>query len=219
MAYVDALARSGYIVFKSDYRGNDSSQGSPDGPYYSPGYTIDVLNAVATLKAYPDADPNKIGLWGHSMGGNITLRSLVVNTKDIKAAVIWGGVVGSYNDLINNWQSRVAYQPAARDLFLRNNHRQQLIDQHGPPASNPDFWNLMDPTYFLADITAAIQLHTGGADQEVPIDFSVNLKDKLAALGKTVEYYNYPGGDHNISSPNFEPAIRRTIDFFNKYLK
>jgi len=49
--------------------------------------------------------------------------------------------------------------------------------------------------------------------------FSERLYDKLKQLGKTVEYYNYPGGDHNISSPNFELAIQRSIDFFNKYLK
>lgn len=219
VAYVADLAKSGYIVFKPDYRGNGNSEGQPDGPYYSPGYATDVLNAVATLKKYPEANSDRIGMWGHSMGGNITLRDLVVNTQDIKAAVIWGGVVGSYDDLINNWQSKVKYQPAPRDLFLRNNHRQEFLDQYGSPTNNPSFWHSIDPTYFLADVTAPVQLHTGGDDQEVPVAFSVSLKDKLQAAGKTVEYYNYPGGDHNISSPNFEPAMQRTIEFFNKYLK
>jgi len=31
-----------------------------------------VLNAVASVKRYPDADPDRIGMWGHSMGGHIT---------------------------------------------------------------------------------------------------------------------------------------------------
>ena len=75
--YVDAFARNGYIVFKPDYRGHDSRKGMRAGGYGSPDYTIDVLNALASLKRYPDADPNRIGMWGHSMGGNITLRSMV----------------------------------------------------------------------------------------------------------------------------------------------
>lgn len=219
VAYVDAFARNGYIVFKPDYRGNGNSEGQPEGAYYSPTYATDVLNALASLKRYPAANPEKIGMWGHSMGGNITLRDLMVDTKDIKAAVIWGGVVGSYENLINNWQRRVRFQPSPQELALRNNYRQKLIDTYGTPETNPTFWQAVDPTYHLSDITTPIQLHTGGNDEEVPVDFSVSLRDKLEKLGKTVEYYNYPGGDHNLSSPNFELAMQRSIAFFNQYLK
>jgi dipeptidyl aminopeptidase/acylaminoacyl peptidase len=219
VAYVGAFAKNGYIVFKPDYRGNGSSEGQPEGAYYSPAYAVDVLNALASLKRYSQANPGKIGMWGHSMGGNITLRDLVVDPADIKVAVIWGGVVGSYDDLINNWQRRVRYVPSTRELALRNNNRQSITNTYGTPASNPDFWNAVDPTHFLSDITAPIQLHTGGSDEEVPVDFSQKLYDKLNALGKTVEYYNYPGGDHNISSPDFEIAMQRSIAFFDKYLK
>lgn len=63
IAYVDGFARSGYIVFRSDYRGHGSSEGVARGAYGSPDYTIDVLNAVAALKAYPDADAERIGMW------------------------------------------------------------------------------------------------------------------------------------------------------------
>jgi uncharacterized protein len=120
---------------------------------------------------------------------------------------------------MNNWQRKVSYQPPARELALRNNYRQQLTKTYGTPQTNPSFWNSIDPTFFLSDITAPIQLHTGGSDEEVPVTFSTVLKEKLEKAGKTVEYYNYPGGDHNISSPNFEVAMQRSIAFFDKYLK
>lgn len=219
VAYVDVFARNGYIVFKPDYRGHDNSQGNPEGAYYSPGYTTDVLNALATLKKYNAADPNRIGMWGHSMGGNITLRTLVVNTKDIKAAVLWGAVVGSYNDLLNNWRRRTLSPPPSQQLALRNRYRENLIRKYGTPQKNPIFWNSIDPTFFLSDVTTPIQLHTGGDDEEVPPEFSLHLKDTLERLGKPVEYYTYPGGDHNISSPNFEFAMQKSVDFFDKYLK
>jgi dipeptidyl aminopeptidase/acylaminoacyl peptidase len=217
-AYVDYFAKNGYIVFKPDYRGNGNSEGQPGSAYYSANYVIDDLNAFASIKKYPSANPDEVGIWGHSMGGNITLKDLVIRPNDTKVAVIWGGVVGSYNDLINNWQRRVSYQPNQQDLYLRNNNRQNLIDEYGTPEANPDFWNSIDPTYFVSDITAPVQLDVGGVDNEVPNDFSKSLYDKLQSLNKTSEYYVYPGSDHNISQ-GFSLAMQRSLAFFDKYLK
>src|SRR5581483_2180048 len=103
-AYMDGFARNGYIVFKPDYRGHGKSEGKAFGGYSSNAYTIDVLNALSSIKKYSEADSTRIGMWGHSMGGFITLRSMVVS-KDIKAGVIWSGVVGSYPDLLHDWNT------------------------------------------------------------------------------------------------------------------
>lgn len=216
--YVPVFAEKGYIVFKPDYRGNGNSQGRPEGAYYSPAYATDDLNALSSIKEYKNANPDKIGMWGHSMGGSITLRNLVVNTKDIKAAVIWGGVVGSYNDLMNNWQRRVRFVPSQREMVLRNASRAKIISEHGTPQTNPAFWNSIDPTYFVSDITAPVQIHTGADDEEVPAAFSQSLYEKLKTAGKTAEFYSYPGADHNISQ-DFSLAMERSLAFFDKYLK
>lgn len=218
VAYVDGFARNGYIVFKADYRGNGNSEGKAEGAYYSPSYTIDVLNALSSVKKYPGVDVNRIGMWGHSMGGNITLRSLVIS-PDIKAAVIWGGVVGTYDDLMNNWQRRVTYQPPPSELANRNGPRADLVNKFGTPTANLTFWHAIDPNYYLNDINAPVQLHAGLSDEEVPWDFSQGLDNRLKQAGKTVEFYTYPGADHNISGPSFEIAMQRSVDFFNKYLK
>lgn len=219
VAYVDALARSGYIVLRPDYRGHGDSEGVPEGAYYSPAYTVDVLNAVTSIKRYPDSNPERVGMWGHSLGGNITLRSIVVRPRDIKAAVIWGGVVGSYDDLINRWHRAVPYRPSPRELALRNSSRQKIIEQYGSPSANLDFWNSIDPTSHLGDVSAPVQLHHGTADAEVPVDFTQSLHDKLKKAGKMVELYTYEGGDHNISDPFFSTAIDRSVAFFDMYLK
>ncbi|MDO8498854.1 MAG: alpha/beta fold hydrolase [bacterium] len=218
IAYVDAFARAGYVVFKPDYRGNGNSEGKPEGAYYSPAYTVDVLNALSSVKKLPEVNPNKIGMWGHSLGGNITLRSLVVSS-DIKAAVIWGGVVGTYDDLMNNWQRRVPYTPSPRELTLRNRSRQELISKYGTPSSNPSFWNSLDPNYNLQYVQSPVQLHAGEEDEEVPWQFSQGLDERLKKIGKTVEFYIYPEADHNISEPSFDLAMQRSVSFFDKYLK
>jgi len=217
IAYMDALAKQGYIIFKPDYRGNGKSQGAPGSTYFSPNYTIDDLNAISSIKNYPSANPKKIGIWGHSMGGNITLRVSEIS-PDIKAAVIWSGVVGDYNDIIYNWQDKVPYKPAAEDLYLRNLGLSEMLAAEGTPTQNPTFWNSIDPFYNVNFITAPIQIHVGGGDEQVPSSFSINLYNQIKSQGKYAEYYSYPDANHDIEQ-GYSLAMQRTIAFFNKYLK
>jgi len=213
IAYVDLIARSGYIVFRSDYRGHDQSEGVARGAYSTPDYTIDVLNAAASMKKYPDADPNRIGMWGHSMGGYITLRSMVIS-KDIKAGVIWAGVVGSYPDLLYNWKRGPDASPSSRT----GSWRTSFIDIYGSPEENPDFWNSISANSYLNDISGPLQLHHGTADTDVPLAFSETLFSQMLAVGKYVELYKYDGDNHNISN-YFSTAMQRTIEFFDRYVK
>lgn len=218
VAYADAFAKNGYIVFKPNYRGNGKSQGAPTSTYYSPDYIVDDLNAIASIKKYPSVNPKKIGVWGHSMGGQITLKDIVINRTDIKAAVIWGGVVGLYNDIINGWQDRVSYQPTAEDMALRLQNLNNLEGIYGTPQINPDFWNSVDPNSYLKDITAPLQIDVGLADNQVPPDFSTGLYNRMMAAGKVVQYYEYPGANHDINQ-SFTSAMKQTIGFFDRYLK
>ncbi|MFZ6035287.1 MAG: alpha/beta hydrolase family protein [Patescibacteria group bacterium] len=216
IAYTDAFSRNGYILFRPDYRGHDKSEGQPSGAYGSNNYTIDVLNAAASIKKYKDADPKKIGMWGHSMGGFITLRNMVVD-PDIKAGVIWAGVVASYPDLINNWRRGTFTPPSSiptRALGWRN----QLMNKYGTPEENPRFWNSLSANSYLKDISGPIQLHHGTADESVPVEFSKKLKQEMDQAGKTGELYIYEGDDHNIAN-NFNVAVQRSVEFFDKYLK
>jgi len=214
VAYVDLIARSDYIVFRSDYRGHGNSEGEAWGAYGSPDYTVDVLNAVASVKRYPDADPNRIGMWGHSMGGYITLRSMVIS-HDIKAGVIWGGVVASYPDLLTKWRRGPSAEvPTPNPRSWRNS----LIQQYGSPEQNPDFWNSISANSYLNDISGPLQLHHSTTDEEVPVEFSETLFYQMLNAGKYVELYKYEGDNHNISE-NFGTAMQRSIEFFDRYVK
>ena len=214
IAYVDAFARNGYIVFKPDYRGFGSSQGTPVSAYYSPDDTIDVLNAVTTMQRYASADPNRIGMWGHSMGGNITLRALVIDPR-IKVAVIWAGVTATYTDMLYNWHPPAAHRPPPS---FGGGARQNYLAKYGTPEQNPAFWDSISPMAYLADITAPIQIHHGTADVEVPLQFSQTLARDLQAVARPVELYTYAGADHNISQ-GFSQAMARSVAFFDRTLK
>lgn len=218
LAYTDAFSRNGYVVFKPDYRGHGNSEGNPEGAYYSPVYTIDVLNAVSSIKRYPQVNPNKIGMWGHSLGGNLTLRSMVVS-QDIRVGVIWAGVVGTYEELMAKWGRRNSSAPSQSRIQEHvSSIRQNLLDRYGSLQENPQFWRSIDPRYFFAEILTPIQLHHGTADEEVPLLFSESLKNNLEKAGKVVELYTYEGDDHNLSN-SFDLALQRSVDFFDRYLK
>jgi dipeptidyl aminopeptidase/acylaminoacyl peptidase len=216
VAYVDGFAQHGYIVFRSDYRGHGSSEGVARGGYGSPDYTVDVLNAVAALRAFPDADPDRIGMWGHSMGGYITLRAMVAE-QEIKAGVIWAGVVASYQDLLARWRrpaSGLSPSPTPRPRSWRSG----LVEIFGSPADNPAFWDSISANSYLAELSGPVQLHHGTADASVPFEFSEALYDQIQSAGGVAEFYAYPGDDHNIST-SFSLAMQRSIIFFDQYLK
>lgn len=220
VAYFADIANEGYVVFKPDYRGHGDSEGKPEGAYFSPGYTTDVMNALKSIEKMPEVNRNKIGMWGHSLGGFLTLRALVI-THDIKAAVIWGGVVGSYQDMFDEWWSkrnRPTFTPSERERQSNRPSRENFTKQYGQPSDTNEFWKAISATTYLSDITSPIQLHHGLADETVPPALSQILNDKLKKLGKPVELYEYEGNDHNISQ-SFGLAMQRTIQFFDTHLK
>jgi dipeptidyl aminopeptidase/acylaminoacyl peptidase len=218
IAYVDAFARNGYVVFRPDYRGHGNSEGQPEGAYFSPGYTVDVLNAFYSVRKRVDINKEKMGMWGHSMGGNIIQRALVIS-PDIKAAVVWGGVVGSYQDIFENWWNKRSPRPqSSPNLMGRTNSRQMFLTRYGSPSAQSSFWQKIDPAYYIQDVNTPLQIHHGLSDETVPWQLGKQYNDALVKAGKTVEYYEYPGADHNLSQP-FSLAIERSVNFFDKYLK
>jgi uncharacterized protein len=216
IAYVDRLAGSGYIVFRIDYRGHDRSEGTPSGAYSNPGYLNDVLNAVSSLQRFPQANPEKIGMWGHSMGGYLTLRAMVISDA-VRAGVIWAGVVGSYPEMLYNWRrSSTSPIPSLRPGNSR--WRETWLQMYGTPEQNPDFWNSVSANTFLTDLSGPLQLHHGTADEDVPWEFSQTLSSQIQAAGREVELFTYEGDNHNISG-YFSTAMNHTIEFYDRYLK
>lgn len=215
VAYQDAFARSGYITFKSDYRGHGSSEGDdPEGNRYA-AYTADVLNAMSSLQRHPDADANRIGMWGHSMGGQITLRAMVVSDA-IKAGVIWAGTVAPFPVMYDHWQERARTSPSWGQRTRR--WRDELVAEYGTPDENPDFWAAISPNTYLADLSGPIQLQHGTTDSSVPFEYSESLREQIESAAGSVEYFQYSGDNHNLSL-NLQTALNRSVAFFDKYLK
>jgi len=215
-AYVDYLARNGVVVFKIDLRGHGQSEGEAGGGYYSGDYVIDTLYARAALMAAEFVNPHAVGLWGHSMAGNIVLRSMA-SKLDIPAAVIWAGAVYTYEDMQAYGIDDTSYRPPAQ-ASERQRKRQLLRETYGDFNSQSLFWRQVAPTDYLQDFQGALALHHAVDDSVVSIEYSRNLTRLLSQNGVEYELYEYTTGGHNLSGASFNQAMRRTVDFYTQQL-
>jgi len=199
VAYQDAFARAGFVTLKSDYRGHGSSEGEARGGYNDPGYTVDVLNAAASLKKDKQVNAGRLGIWGHSMGGQLSLRAMLVDS-DLKAASLWAGVVASYDILATQW-----HPPSGQPTPTLDGLNQRFLRALSPNAS-------------LQDLKGRpIELQQGTADEDVPYRFQVDFAGDLRAARQNFVAYKYPGDNHNLSG-NLRTALDRSVAFFKKNL-
>lgn len=214
--YVDYLAKNGFVVFKIDLRGHGDSQGEAGGAYYSSDYVVDTLNAYSALENADFVNPSGIGLWGHSMAGNVLVRSVAVQ-KDIPAVVIWAGAGYTYRDLLEYRLGDASYRPPPTDTE-RARKRKLLMDTYGSFEDSSWFWKLVPGTNYLEGVTTAFQLHHAVDDVVVSFEYSRNLEQILKSKGLKNEFYEYNSGGHNIDGPVFSQAMSRTVEFFRNNL-
>lgn len=217
VAYVDYLARQKMVVFKIDLRGHGDSEGEPSGAYYSSDYVIDTLNAYAALESASFVNAERIGLWGHSMSGNVTLRAFTAR-PDIPAVVIWAGAGYTYTDLREYGIDDNSYRPLPQDTEAAK-HRVALREQYGEFSETSDFWKQVTPSNYLADLQGALQLHHAVDDTVVSINYSRNLNRLLDETTIVHEINEYPVGGHNINSTSFSKAMSNTAAFLKQHLE
>jgi dipeptidyl aminopeptidase/acylaminoacyl peptidase len=92
--YADFLAERGFLVLHPNYRGHPPSEGSPASGLRHP-YAVDVLNLLAEVRkgAFPQADPARIALFGHSMGGGVAQVVSLVDSR-LKGVVLYASMSG-----------------------------------------------------------------------------------------------------------------------------
>ena len=223
----DVFARNGYMTLASDYRCYAGSQCGPD-PFYI-GYAIDVLNLVAEIPTLPDADPSRVGIWGHSMGGGITIRAITVNNS-LKVAALYGAL--SADDEVHYCWLYGCTTPLVTPI-PRGSHQLQELDPNffqGSGPATPDSTSASynerlhqiflksSPSHFLYYIDTPVIINHGESDDIVPIQWSVDLANELNVLGKTAVLYTYPGQGHIFAGWGWQLFMSRTLAFFDKYL-
>lgn len=222
LRYVDYFAKAGFAVFKSDYRGIGQSEGEIESVVNSANAT-DVLNGLASLKCHPElARPERdrrvlgsinfdqVFIWGHSMGGMVTLQCSLANNI-FKAAAIWAGFIIPYEQIIDRWLK----SPMPR----QQKRAKQLLQQYGDPAQNPQIWRDISPFYFADQFPCQIQLHHGLKDKIIPLSDAKEFQQQLQKFGKDGGLITYQNGGHNLNEADVLPeAMANTIKFFKTNL-
>ena len=200
----DRMAREGYVVLHTDYRGHAGSDPATEVSVESRlGYTRDTIAAVRALKRLPYVDDDRTALLGRSMGGGILLDALVAQPGLVKAAVLFASVSSDVVDNLNRWTV-----PERPDVA------QRLFDRFGTPRQSPEFYAALSPRTYFDRITEPVLLHHGTSDDSCPIAWSRTTQRLLTRAGVDSTLRVYDGEEHAFG-PQWDLAMRRTVRFLD----
>jgi len=208
----DFFAKSGYVTISPDFLGYAGSDENSADIFESRFQTyttaislIKDIDRLTTLKALGESVriSDKVAIWAHSNGGQIAL-TLLEATKRVYPTTLWAPVTKGFPYAI------LYYTDESEDKGAYIRH--ELAD----------FENLYDAEKFSIDgyldqIEAPITLHQGTADDAVPVGWSNTFVAKMRNLDKDINYFVYPGADHNMR-PSWNEVISRDLEFFNSFI-
>jgi dipeptidyl aminopeptidase/acylaminoacyl peptidase len=197
------FAKAGFISLAPDFLGYGGSA-SPSANIWEARFETctTALNFLAGVEKWDKTE--KIGIWGHSNGGQIALTTLEISGKEFPA-VLWAPVSAGFPYSILYYMDDNS--KGDRDL------RKSLVEFENDYDSG--LFNLLN---FTDRIKAPILLQQGSADISVPQRWSDSLVRKLTDKEVDVKYEVYPGADHNLT-PGWSNVVKSDIDFYKKYLK
>ena len=203
----DWLARAGFVVLHTDYRGH--AAGDPAGDLEREtrlAYARDSINAVLALEKQPYVDADRTAMLGRSMGGGVTLDALVAAPGLVDAAVIYASVSSSFLDNLRRWT--IPERPAAA---------QELFDRFGTPRQSPAFYRGLSPRTYFDRITEPVLMFHGRADSTCPPVWSRTTHRLLERSGVDATLVEYPGEEHAFYL-RWQDSIVRTVQFLRRQL-
>lgn len=194
------FAAAGYVVVASQYRGNAGSEGKEE----IGGKDLhDVFNLIPCLRQVRSADTRKIGMYGWSRGGMMTLLALK-KLRNIRAAVIGGAPTDIFRENKRRPKMAAVYRrliPYAGRRFQQELRKRSAV-----------YWPEK-----IAPRTPLLILH-GQSDWRVHPDNSWRLTKRLIKLHRPVRLKIYEGADHGISE-DWANIAWEILDWFDRFLK
>ena len=213
----DIYAREGFLVVMPDYRGHNISEGFEftTGFLATNYYTLDVLALLSALSGLDDADLDNLFMWGHSLGGEIALRTLLVDGS-ILGASLWSPVGGSL------WEQAYHYSwydsIDDTDSHDKPKARMDELSRDIDSLSFPYDPNSSEPGRFLHFLDTPIVVHHAKDDDEVPYIWSELLATKLELQNKTYTFYSYESDNHLFEDELQAIAVARDVTFFRSLM-
>lgn len=180
------IARAGYIIIASQYRGNSGSMGKDE---FGGEDVNDVLNLIPIVKELPQSDTSRIGMYGWSRGGIMNYIVLTKTTK-IKTTIIGGAPT----DLVKELERRPEMEKVYEEL-IPNYTSNKSIELEKRSAI---FW-----TDKLCKTTTYLILH-GKDDLRVDYSQAIDIEKKLRANQLKTYIKIFDGADHVLSQYKLE---------------
>jgi len=201
------LNSRGYLTLAPDFRGWGQSDAARN--YFWTGQLIDTLNAIGSLSSVAHADPQRVGMWGHSMGGGPTADAIAVDRR-VKAAVIYAPT-NADKAASQRWRRTPSVSLAYSDLKLEQAYREAALDYN--------FLKRVSPINYFEFVTAPVQIHSGTADTMCSPEWAKAIYQALRAAGKKASYFSYPGEGHAFDGEGWQVFMGRVGDFFDEHVK
>ncbi len=194
------LASWGYVVFASQYRGNDGGEGKDE---FGGSDVNDVLNLIPLAEEIPFADKNNWAIEGWSRGGMTTYLALT-KTDIFKAAVTVGGIT----DL---------QCAASKSKFMKHVISKALGKNENDYPLKCSERSILNKPERLSEKTPLMIIH-GNADARVPARDSLELAEKLLSLKREFRLILLENGDHFLKNHRkLVDSLRK--EWYQKYLK
>ena len=193
------LAARGFVIWHLDNRGSAGRGHAFETPLYRRfGKTelADQLEGVRYLLAQGFVDPARVGIYGWSYGGFMTLYSLF-NAPDVFRAGIAGAPV-------TNWRN---YDTIYTERYL------------GLPSENAEGYRASSPLDYAAKLKAKLLIAHNFEDDNVLFQNTVQITDALERAGKLFDMAVYTGKSHGVTGPVRKQMLETFTDFFEKHLK
>jgi dipeptidyl-peptidase-4 len=197
----EILAREGFIVFTIDNRGTGFRGTAFDAPIYRRMGEVEVRDqmvGVDYLNALDFVDPTRIGVWGWSYGGYMTLMSLF-KKPDVFAAGVSGAPV-------TDW---TLYDTHYTERYL------------GTPQNNADGYEASGVFPYTENLAAPLLLIHGMADDNVLFTNSTKLMKALQEDGRPFDVMTYPGSKHGLMRvpATGQHVFAHILRFFRQHLE
>jgi dipeptidyl-peptidase 4 len=193
------MAERGYLVFTLDPRGSDNRGKEFEQSIFRHAgepQMEDLMSGVDYLHSLSYIDKNRMGLFGWSYGGFMTIDFMLNHPGIFKTAVAGGPVT--------DWR------------YYEVMYGERYMDT---PQENPEGYAATDLTKKVQNLKGKLMLIHGLQDPVVVQQHSVRFVRAAIDKNIQVDYMIYPGHEHNVTGKDRAHLYQKVTDYFMEYLK
>lgn len=197
--FLNYLATLGYVVFTLDNRGTNNRGAEFEQAIHRKlgvAEVADQMAGVKFLKSQPWVDSTRIGLNGWSYGGFMTISMFLKYPGTFKVAVCGGPVI--------DWK------------YYEVMYGERYMDT---PETNPDGYENACLLNYVKDLQGKLLVIHDYQDETVVPQNSLTFLKKCVDEGKQVDFFIYPGHEHNVRGKDRVHLNQKMVNYFQDYLK